>query len=111
MSTPLDDKDRVGIQNAFFAVKDREERDKENRVLYTGRDQQFGLVLKEKAWKAYGGRPQAYLNFQKNFMAVKVAAPKPWEKNSDEVVKFNDWCLSQGIQIHNTTKGVIYQFV
>ena len=107
----LDEEDRVGVMNPIFAVLDRERRDAANKEIYSAAQRKRGLQIKEAAWTAYDGLSQVYLNFQEGHMTVKVAAPRSVQKNRDAVATFNGWCMSQGIQILNTTKGVLYRFV
>lgn len=106
----LNDEDRVSNMNPVFCVLDRRERDDTNRKLYTDAQQRYGLRIKEAAYIAYGVRPQVYLNFNEGFMTVKVAKPKPSEKNRNDVATFNSWCMSQGIQMKVLRGNILYHF-
>lgn len=106
----LDEKDRVGTQNPIFCVLDAEKRSNENKNNWTQTQQHAAHVFKERVYTAYGNRPNVYLNFRDNIIAVKVCAPKPSEKNSDAVIALNTWCNSNGITIKPTPGGLIYCF-
>jgi hypothetical protein len=101
--------DAVGKQHPVFVFFDVKRRDKKFEHLWTDDQKSRATKMKDILYELYGCRPRVFMNIRRDFIAIKVAAPKPSEKNSDAVLAFNKM-LTNGNLVKNVEGGVVYEF-
>ena len=103
------DDEFVGIQHPAFVFFDVNRRNQRFEDLWTDEQKNRAVKMKNIIYELYGCRPRVFMNYRKDFIAIKVNAPKPCEKCFDQVVKFNSM-LSSGNLVKITDGGLVYEF-
>lgn len=93
-----------------FVREDVNRRNQVNSEKWSELQRKKAIELKSAIYAMYGCRPHVYLNYRKNFIAIKVYEPKPSEKNLDVVIQFNSTLKHSGNKLKETDGGIVYQF-
>jgi hypothetical protein len=101
--------DVVGAQHPVFVFFDVQRRNKKYEDLWTDAQKNRARQLKDILYELYGCRPRVFMNYRKDFIAVKITAPKPAEKNRAGVVEFNKM-LRNGNLVKDVEGGLVYEF-
>ena len=96
--------ERVGIQNTIYDCRDAQQRKDNYADNWTEVQKKAADKLKNQLYAAYGCRPRVFLNYRKEFIAVKVMSPSPAEKSLDEVLFIN----KEFPDYHIVKGGIIY---
>ena len=94
---------------AWACAADVKARNKANKPQYTKEQIQFAEALFAVTDETYL-RSKVYLNFRKNFVAVKVDAPKLMDKATLKSVTLDSYCEAHGITRVITKQGnIVYR--
>lgn len=99
----------VGVQNPVFVFYDVERRNKKFEDNWSDAQKLRAVKMKNIIYELYGCRPRVFMNYRRDFIAIKVNAPKPAEKQSEQVIQFNNM-LSRGNIVKQVEGGVVYEF-
>jgi hypothetical protein len=106
--TPIKE-DSVGKQNPIFVAKDVKRQNEKYRDNYTPQQQINAAKIAEFLYSAYGCRPRVFVNYRKEYIAIKVCSPTTSEKNDDRVVQFNKTILAPNA-LKKVEGGLVYEF-
>ena len=95
-------------QPAWICVLDAKSRNERYSKLFSDDQKDFGDLLYQAVSNAYI-RSRIFKNYRKQFLAVKVEAPKFEDRISKEVEQLDTFCISNNIQIHKTNTSIVYR--
>lgn len=101
--------DVVGAQNPVFVFFDVARRNKKFEDLWSDDQKNRARQLKDILYELYGCRPRVFMNYRKDFIAIKIVSPKPAEKKLDGVQQFNS-LLKNGNLVKEVEGGLVYEF-
>lgn len=101
--------DQVGLQNPVFVFYDVERRNKRYEDNWSDAQKNRAIQMKNIIYELYGCRPRVFMNYRKDFIAIKVAAPKPSEAKSEQITQFNSM-LCNGNVLKRVDGGIVYEF-
>lgn len=89
-------KDEVKLP-AWVCAADAKARDKANKPAYSQEQQDFANTLHTLVEQAFS-RSKVYMNYRKNFIAIKVDAPSLLDKVTLRVATLDSYCEQHNIQ-------------
>jgi len=92
---------------AFVIRADIEEQRKDFSPLFTKAQSDLSMKVYLRAAAIYNCR--VFRNYRENFISVKVEKPNVMDKNSDEAIALNEFCLENGVELHPEKKNLIYR--
>lgn len=101
--------DQVGVQHPVFVFYDVSRRNKKYEDNWSCDQRNRAVQMKNIIYELYGCRPRVFMNYRKDFIAIKVAAPKPSEAKSEQITQFN-LMLGNGNVLKRVDGGLVYEF-
>jgi hypothetical protein len=101
--------DVVGTQHPVFVFFDVQRNNKKFEDLWSDAQKNRATQLKNILYELYGCRPRVFMNYRKDFIAIKIVSPKPAEKKLEAVQEFNKM-LNNGNLVKEVDGGLVYEF-
>ena len=102
------DDDLRSPQGAFIARMDADQKNRENRALFSTEQILEGAKFKDMVDAAFFRR-RTFLNFREKFMTVKVEAPKTEDRISQEYRDVMSFAKAQGITVRQGRASIIFE--
>lgn len=91
----------------WAAAADAQQKNRDNRKLWTAEQQQQLEGLYLYASRVYNAR--VFYNYREKFMVVKVEKPSKGNLLSTDVREFDYWAAQQNIDIVRTKNNILYR--